>query len=269
MKHNILKSPIDKRDISADLIYNKLDYPEKLDLSQYLNPARDQGDIGTCAAISASTMKEYQEFKEIGFDKYFSPKFIYNNRFDQNNDGMYARGVMKILHKIGIIEESKYPYNLEQKKDEIPLSLIKRASVYKIKAYGQIYTMNSLKASLYKNGPCLISFPTFNESERMWIKNDGDKDLGGHAMTVVGYNEKGFIIRNSWGNNWGNKGNCIYPYSDWGNHWEIWATIDDVSADSYFDEIVEKKKYNNFSDMEKLKKLLIILISGYFLSKDL
>ena len=179
---------------------------------------------------------------------------------------MYARGVMKILHKIGIIEESKYPYEIEQKNYEIPPSLYKRASNYKIKAYGQIYTMDSLKASLYKNGPCLIAFPTFNETERMWIQNEGDEYLGGHAMTVVGYNEKGFIIRNSWGPNWANKGNCIYPYSDWGHHWEIWATIDKANSFDYIPIDHKKKKNNNFSDA---KKLIVLLISGYLLTRHL
>lgn len=29
---------------------------------------------------------------------------------------------------------------------------------------------------------------------------------GGHAVTIVGYDEDGFIIKNSWGENWGDKG---------------------------------------------------------------
>ena len=43
---------------------------------------------------------------------------------------------------------------------------------------------------------------------------------------LVGYNEDGFIVRNSWGHNWGNQGYSIYEYNDWGSHWEIWTTID-------------------------------------------
>ena len=63
----------------------------------------------------------------------------------------------------------------------------------------------------------------------MWKPRTGDKRQGGHAMTVVGYNEEGFIIRNSWGPYWGNDGYCTYTYADWGSHWEIWTTIDDKS----------------------------------------
>jgi hypothetical protein len=51
-------------------------------------------------------------------------------------------------------------------------------------------------------------------------------------MTFCGYDddEQCFYIRNSWGNDWGDGGYCIFPYSDWGCQWETWTTID---ADSY------------------------------------
>ena len=35
---------------------------------------------------------------------------------------------------------------------------------------------------------------------------------GGHAVTIVGYNDKGFIIKNSWGKNWGMNGYATISY---------------------------------------------------------
>lgn len=42
----------------------------------------------------------------------------------------------------------------------------------------------------------------------------GAKDLG-HAFAIVGYTKKGFIVQNSWGEEWGHSGFAILTYDDW------------------------------------------------------
>ncbi len=39
------------------------------------------------------------------------------------------------------------------------------------------------------------------------------KETQGHAVTIVGYNEQGFIIKNSWGSSWGDKGYATVSYA--------------------------------------------------------
>ena len=47
---------------------------------------------------------------------------------------------------------------------------------------------------------------------------------GGHAFAVVGYNQVGFIVHNSWGTRWGTKGRAILPYEDWlDNAMDCWV----------------------------------------------
>jgi hypothetical protein len=41
------------------------------------------------------------------------------------------------------------------------------------------------------------------------------KVVGGHAYCLVGYNEIGFLVQNSWGTSWGNGGFATLPYEDW------------------------------------------------------
>ncbi len=38
---------------------------------------------------------------------------------------------------------------------------------------------------------------------------------GGHAFIILGYNETGFIIQNSWGTEWGTGGQAVLTYQDW------------------------------------------------------
>lgn len=229
---NLKNSVADTRDYIYIGNLNKI--PEILDYRNELQPIRNQGSQGTCFAQTAACVKEWQEYKNNKFIQYFSPQFFYNNRFnnydnDTNNDeGMYSRDVMKLLKNIGICSEEIYPYGKIEDKSKISSEIYQEAKLNVIKSYARINSLIDLKKSLYENGPCLIAFPVYNYSSQFWINNNNTMK-GGHATTVVGYNKEGFIIRNSWGPDWGNNGYCNYTYADWGSHWEIWTTIDDKS----------------------------------------
>jgi C1A family cysteine protease len=45
-------------------------------------------------------------------------------------------------------------------------------------------------------------------------KTHSEQMLGGHAMSVVGYDDSKscFLVRNSWGHGWGIGGHCWMPY---------------------------------------------------------
>lgn len=267
--YNAKISNTDDRDFIYEELINTSDkLPNIVDYRNELQPVRNQGNQGTCYAQSAACMKEWQEKKDYNLNEYLSPQFFYNNRDYMNDDikendgdnGMTGRDVMKILKNIGICKESEYKYDDNNRNDNynnIPKSIKENALKHRIKSYAKVNTIEGLKNDLYYNGPCLIAFPVYgNESNLinnpMWIKNnENDKFMGGHAMTVVGYDDQNnyFIIRNSWGENWGDKGYCYYKYENWGSHWECWTTIDldtiinddeksisDITDETYFYE---------------------------------
>ena len=41
---------------------------------------------------------------------------------------------------------------------------------------------------------------------------------GGHAFAIVGYDERGFLVHNSWGDEWGDGGYATLTYADWTEH---------------------------------------------------
>ncbi len=56
--------------------------------------------------------------------------------------------------------------------------------------------------------PALKSVPTID-----W--KPGRKPNGGHAFALVGYDDEGFIVQNSWGPDWGFHGFARLTYADW------------------------------------------------------
>jgi C1A family cysteine protease len=254
------KSPVDARDWVLESILNyKGELPTICDLRPYLQPVRNQGNYGTCAAMTAACIKEYQEKKDINISSYFSPGFIYLNRQDKTSEGMYPRDVMRILSKLGSCEEKFLPYNKFNNKNKITKNCLTNALKYKIKGYSTISTIDGLKKALYLYGPCLIAFPVYNFTMKMWKQNKFDILQGGHAMTVVGYNKTSFIIRNSWGTSWGDNGYTYYDFTEFGAHWEIWTLVDEATKinknkNKKIKSKIELTKQNNIIKRNILRK---------------
>ena len=228
---SVTPSPYD----STDLFYEKdfmsnqesIKIPRTLDLRTRLGLPRNQGRRGTCAAFTAAGIKESQEYIDTGFKNYFSPEFVYWYRTTKPGAGMHGRNVMLILVEQGICTEVTLPY---QKEDivTIPEKARLEAANYKCESFAQINTIQGLKQSLVSNGACYISFPVYSHSPEIWRGTPGEKMRGGHAMMVVGWTSKGFIIRNSWGATWNDDGTVIYSFKEFldKKHWDIWTTVD-------------------------------------------
>lgn len=231
-----LKSPDDP----SDCIYERLakstqgfylsEFPTEFDLRRYMKTPRDQEQRPTCAAFAAATIREIQENRETGFDEHMSPEFIYYHRDNKPAAGMYGRNVFQILQKIGSVPESKYKYGID---DEVPnQKLYDLAAQYRIVNYARVTTIDGLKRALLELGPCYLQLPLYRTRPHFWRSEEtrdssGEGLIGGHAVAVVGYNESGFILKNSWGKHWNGDGCVIFPYGDWGLHWECWVSIDE------------------------------------------
>jgi C1A family cysteine protease len=71
----------------------------------------------------------------------------------------------------------------------------------------------------------------YNYGPRFWYRQDDTAIIGTHAVTIVGYNANGFVIRNSWGLDWNNDGYTTMRYGDFnkGIVLEQWIMADDKS----------------------------------------
>lgn len=240
-----LPSPIDERDYKYPMVLKRAELPTTLDLRKALTAIRDQGQQGTCVAQAGACCKEYQERRELNYKGYMSPQFIYNWRINYPSSGMYGRDLMEILTNRGVCREKYFPYGSTEIQQKIPDIAKQDGLAFKIKSYAQIqfhysangtpdysYNIQAVKTALVENGPCVIILPCYTYESNFWIaKTPGDKRIGYHAVAVCGYDASGFLIRNSWGSDWGDRGYTNMSYSDYNKriHTEIWTMVDDVS----------------------------------------
>lgn len=230
----IVPSPDDPRDFVYEHIAQgrtrALTAPPKtLDLRQFLNYPRQQGNRGTCASFASACIKEYHERLDVDYRGYMSPDSVYFYRQNKPDAGMFLRDAMAILQTRGIAPENDMPYEPIREPASVPAVAVQHALNYKIASYAAITTIDGLKEALTLHGPCIIAFPVYDARPCFWKVDKDPTRKGGHAVAVVGYNDKGFIIRNSWGMTWNGDGCVIYPYSEWGSHWEVWSAVDEES----------------------------------------
>lgn len=79
--------------------------------------------------------------------------------------------------------------------------------------------IDEVKTSLFVSGPCPVMMNVYDVDEKPWLSR-GNPKIGSCVMTVVGYDEKSFTLRNTWGgggNGRYNSSQLHLPYNefDW------------------------------------------------------
>lgn len=177
----------------------------------------NQGELNMCVACAVTTLFNFL----YGYDDLSKLFIYYNARIDKTKDtGASIRNALKGIAKYGIAIESKWPFdNLMRFNKEPPKEVY--ASALKIKFnYYKIITLNDMRNCIKDRVPFvfnMVRFSNFNNliNGVMSMPTHLDKPIGRHAMVCVGYNDntKRFIVQNSMGSGWGNKGFLEIPYS--------------------------------------------------------
>lgn len=95
---------------------------------------------------------------------------------------------------------------------------------YKIGNYAMVKSIPAIKFAVVANGPCVGVLPVYNSDsvDEFWNEKYGDF-VGYHAVSIVGYNNDGIIIRNSWGSSYGSDGYTLVKNKDLNKFKEIWT----------------------------------------------
>lgn len=233
-----LNEKIDLRDYIAAFIATS-ELPDEFSLNN-LPKIKNQGSVGSCVAHALASIIEWHNKQEYDKDIKMSTGFIYGNRRTSlhKGSGMYIRDALKAVQKFGDAQNSAFNVNIEVPeaiaKFEENFNILKDdAYHFRIAYYARLLDADNIKRALLTNGPVVFSINTYNDlhvKDGVLLSNRKSKEKrGGHCMFIYGWNEQGWLIQNSWGGIWGNKGRCILPY-DYPLK-EAW-TISDVRSDN-------------------------------------
>ncbi len=247
---NVRPDPIDFR----DQVYQprlmplvpRLDPPAEL--AQI--PVRDQGYLSSCTGMALANAVDLLRRRQwVRADARgeapppVSARMLYEmgRAFDEHPDdglpGSSVRGALRGFFHNGVcreIETEDDPLRVGPGKWDFTIERAKDATHVTLGLYARLrHILLDYHCALNEIGVCVVSTKLHDgwqlggtldcdDTQKRWrIQWDGSqKTLGGHAVVIVGYDETGFLVRNSWGAGWSNWGDthagvAHWAYDDW------------------------------------------------------
>lgn len=192
-------------------------------------PVSSQGPTSTCVANAVCDCCEILLGLQHGATsvKQLSRRYLYwvarsTHDATHTDSGTYLRAAAWQITKVGVPAEKYYPFSTNPSDINAtpPLTTHTMASenrikgVYSLTARGLPRT-SQIEASIRADHPVVFGTPV----DEAFVQHNGKtvydvpkgRTLGGHAMIVVGVRtansgKREFLIRNSWGESWGDKG---------------------------------------------------------------
>lgn len=274
-KSGLLKQPVDKRDWKLEKLIpmGAIKLPEEYEPDRTDVPVYDQGNSSECCACAYSTIRFVQEQKS-GLTEPFAPSFTYANRLpDEHFEGMYLRSCLK-QGKYGSVLWREMPFFGSVSKcvsyfNRHKIDLLNKAKNYKIDSYYVARTDEEIKTGIYLTGACLCGVECqqsiFKPDERNIVKYiPHGKTYGGHALTCLGWKlidgKEHWIIRNSWGKDYGDNGNFYISFEDFRK-----IVMDDVYVivDSDTKYMFEEYKHKFYGNTESSKESVVEVIKRW------
>ncbi|WP_299971612.1 C1 family peptidase [uncultured Roseobacter sp.] len=199
-----------------------------------LSPIRDQGREGACtgfALASAITLMNRTRHARIDLTATVpmaSPRMLYemakiNDEWPgEDYEGSSIRGALKGFYNNGACSEDTAPYKDSEKNWFLTVEHARDARNVGLGAYYRLRSeIIDYHAALNEVGVIYVSAMVHRGWQRpaKGVIKPSHLTEGGHAFIIVGYDENGFLIQNSWGQDWGgfagHKGVAHWSYHDW------------------------------------------------------
>jgi C1A family cysteine protease len=186
--------------------------------------------LGSCTGNAIAGAVQFERKKQ-----HLTPDFVpsrlfiyYNERVIEgsvdNDSGAQIRDGIKVVNKLGVPPEKDWPYHIAKFAEKPPAKAFTDALKDRAVSYSRVtQSLTQMKGCLASGYPFVFGFTVYDsfESEKVAksgtvpMPASGESVLGGHAVMAVGYDESHhrFIVRNSWGDDWGQHGYFTMPYA--------------------------------------------------------
>lgn len=134
-------------------------------------------------------------------------------------EGSSCRGAIQGWYHMGVCLDSKWKYT-DGKPGHLTVAAAKNARENTLGAYYRLSTrISDFHAALNEAGVIYCSAIVHEgwqrPSKRTGVIPMRDDPAGGHAFAIIGYDDRGFWVQNSWGSRWGLRGRALWTYEDW------------------------------------------------------
>jgi C1A family cysteine protease len=238
-------------------------FPDIIDLRPQMSPVVNQLSLGSCTANAiVSGLREYLLLKAGLPLTPLSRLFLYWQERNlegtiPTDAGAYIRDGLKSLQQIGVSPEEDFPYNVDTFTLSPTDKAVADAARFSITSYYRITNgaIDAIKTSLVNSFPVVIGIQVYDSFESQAVSDTGivpmpnttiENLLGGHAVLIVGYKQIAgiwyWIVRNSWGDTWGDKGYFYLPfdYTTYPYMMDIWTGTDQFTTTQAIDLMTAK-----------------------------
>ncbi|ARF58498.1 C1 family peptidase [Streptomyces gilvosporeus] len=206
--------------VGAARTTKKATLPTAVDLTRYTARPGNQGQVGSCAAWAV----DYTAYSVLEHEQKISggpqaPMYTYSQITKGQNIGTSLGAHLGIAKQQGIDSKSHYWQGDFDYTTQPTAGEQRNAAKWKLTGYTPLHTGSQIKAdvkaALAKGEPVVIAIPVHNSffditpqqsKSYSYYPAAGDPEVGGHALTIVGYTSKGVKIENSWGSGWADHG---------------------------------------------------------------
>jgi papain like protease len=201
--------------------------PASKDLRTEWWKVADQGTTGSCVgwATADSVLRwHFVKANRLPSTQLLSPRFVWmaSKETDQfitrptgfiETEGTSLKAALDVARKFGVVRDTVLPFASGKLYPGQANSFYAVAAQRKISAYFNLGTnLSNWRTWLATNGPILTRLDV-DDSWYAATENGGNLDdykretrRGGHAVALVGYTSDRFIVRNSWGTDWADRG---------------------------------------------------------------